>query len=182
METTHHHLSALGNSASPLSLCHCLCCYCDTASPPPSAPHCVPDLPLILEILWVRPCPDYLPPHSGSGFQCSHFDSSPHSVLLAQPCMMLPHPPLRVLCWLGLQLLRCLWGLRDLTGCSCPENRAQSWGWSAGKGTGSLALWSWCMGPHRVPEQIPQTSPPGQQHPGSAVVSKNDKKKKKIKR
>lgn len=168
MAITHRRLSAPGNSASPLSLCHCLCCYCDTASPPPSAPYCVPDLPLILEILRVRPCPD-----SGTGFQWSHFESSPRSALLCQPCMMLPHSPLCPLCWLGPQVLRCLWGLRDSRGCSYPGNRARSWGWSAGKEMGSLALWSWCMGLHRVPGQIQRTSPPGQQRPGSAVV--NDK-------
>lgn len=140
METTHHRLSAPGNSVSPLSLCHCLCCYCDMASPPPSAPHCAPDLSQILEMPQVRPCPDCSPPHFLSGFQCSHFESSLHSVLLPQPCMRLPPSPPCPLYRLGLQVLRCLWGLRDSRGCSCPRNQAQSWGWSGGKEMGCLAL------------------------------------------
>lgn len=175
METTHHPLSAGGISASPLCLCHCPCCYCDTVTPPPSAPHCAPDLPLILETPQARPRPDGPPPRSLNGSQCSHFDSSPHPALLPQPRVMFPHSPLCLLLQLELQVLRGFWGLRGLRGCSCPRNRAQSWDWSAGKERGCLVLWSWCMEPHRVPGQIPRTSPLDQQHPGSAVERMNIK-------
>lgn len=168
METTHHRLSSGGILASPLSLGHYLCCYCDTATPL-SAPHCAPDLPLKLEMLQARPLPDCPPSRSLNDSQCFHLHSSPQPVLLPLLHTKLPCFPLCPLHPLELQVLRGSWGLRGLRGCSCPGNRAQSWGWSAGRGRGCLVLWSWCTVPHMVPGQIPRTSPPGQQHPGSAV-------------
>lgn len=168
-ESTHHRPSAGGTSASPLCLCLCLCCYCDTASPPPS------DLPLILEKPQARPRPGCPPPRSLNDSQCSHFHSSPHSALLRRPHTRLPRSPLFPPRRLELPVLRGFWGSRGSRGCSCPGSRAQSWGWSAERGRGCLVLWSWCMGPHRVPGQIPQTSPPGLQRPGSAVECKSKK-------
>lgn len=165
-ETTHHRPSAGGISASPLCLCHCLCCCCDTATPPPSAPRCAPDLPLISETPRARARPGCPPPWSLNGSQCSHFDSSLRPALL-------PHSPLCPPLQPELLVPRGFWDSKGSRGCSCPGNRARSWGWSAGRGRGCLVLWSWCMGPRRVPGRIPQTSPPGQQHPGSAVGRMN---------
>lgn len=168
---TYRLLSVGGISASPWLLRHRPCYYCDTATPPPSAPHCAPHLPLTLETPQTRPRPDCPPPRSLIGSQCSHFESSPHSLLLPHPRMEPPHFPL---CQLELQVLHGFWGLRGLKGCSCPGNRAPSWDWSEGKGRGCLVLGSWYMGPHTVPGQILRTSPPGQQHHGSAVGSMNN--------
>lgn len=170
VETTHQLLSACGTSVSPLSLCHRLCCYCDTVSPLPSAPCCAPDLPLISEMLRTTPCPDCSHSPLWIGFQCSQSEPSTHSVLPPQPCRGLPRSPPRPLYRLGLRILHCWWGLRDSRGCSCPRNRTQSWDWSAGREMACLERRSWCMGPRRVPEQTPQTSHPGLQHLESAVV------------
>lgn len=146
---THHQPSVCG--IFPPSLCRC----CDMASRPLWLPHFA-HRPLILERRQVKLHPDCHPVQALNSSQCSQLETSLHPKLQLHTSQ-LPAFLLR---------LRDLWGLRGSSGCRCSGTWARRWGWSGGRRKGCLVLWSW----HRkVPGQILQTEPPGQQHPGSAV-------------
>lgn len=149
---THHRPSVCG-IVPP-----CLCCCCDMASRPLSRPRFA-HRPLTLETRQVKLQPDCLPVQTLNSSQCSRLEGS------LRPELQLHTSQLPAF----LLLLRDLWDLRGWSGCRCSRTWAQRWGWSGGRQKGCLVLWSWCTGRRKVPGQIPQTEPPGQQRPGSAV-------------
>lgn len=177
--TTHRRPSAGDIWASPWRLCRCLCRCRGSASRPPSPPRRrAPDLLPALETPRERPPPDCPPLRSPDASRDSRPDSSPRRRPRGRPprSRLGPprHPEPREQERGGFR------GWTGWRGCGCPGSRARSWGWSAGKGRACPADGSWCTGPRMVPGRTPRTSPPGQQHPGSAVGGKTMKKSKQM--